>query len=121
MRTLQENIKYLRLIGMLYKNEKQQSWQFSNVLFNVIFAMPMSLTIAGTIAYFVEYASDLPEATKVAYTIFALLIYLPTYWIFAIRKLETQRVCNGIQQAVNLSIHPSGVFFLNNSWFCFWW
>lgn len=100
---LQQSVAYLRLIGMIYDQTNQKSLNLSNLLFNLIYSMPMIYTTIGMVSYFIVNISNLPKATEVAYIIFALFIYLPIYWIFVLQKNRTQNVLDALQYAVDQS------------------
>lgn len=103
MVTLQQSVAYLRLIGMIYDQTNQNALNMHNLLFNLIYSMPMIYTSIGMVSYFIVNISNLPKATEVAYVIFALFIYLPIYWIFVLQKNRTQNVMDALQYAVDQS------------------
>lgn len=102
MIVLRANISYLRTIGMVLP-ENQPVEKTRNLVYNVIYSTPLTLTIGGLIAYFIDSLtqSDMQKATASSYEIFGLNIVLSGFWIFVLQKNRFVEAINDLQAIID--------------------
>lgn len=102
MIVLHANIAYLRAIGMLLPAHQAEE-KPSNLVFNFVYAIPLTMTIGGLIAYFFTNLSDMRLATASSYEIFGLSVLLSGFWIFVLQRKRIQNAIDQLQGVVNES------------------
>lgn len=105
MIVLHANIAWLRAIGMLLPAD-QPVEKTRNLVFNFVYAIPLTMTIGGLIAYFFTNLSDMRLATASSYEIFGLSVLLSGFWIFVLQKKRIQDAIDDLQSIVDQSTVP---------------
>lgn len=102
MIVLRQCMIYLLRIGVFYKRDQNAS-SLRDVLFGILYLIPMANLMATSIAYFMAHISNISQATEASNLFLGLLLYFAQYLTFFGQRIETRAILYHLQNIVDKS------------------